>query len=101
GSMLVIIESVEEQNFITEQMKKTKFSMNGLWMGSNNLHPEAQRTWANGNKFTYQNWASGEPNGHLEEENCAEIYTFDGKWNDRSCAHRTGYICENSRTFQN
>ncbi|KAL3837091.1 hypothetical protein ACJMK2_022473 [Sinanodonta woodiana] len=94
GGMLVIIESSEEQQFIEVQMQRIHFTVDGLWMGSNSLHPEKQRAWINGNRFMYANWAEGEPNNEPLIENCAEINTSDSSWNDCDCTYRRGYICE-------
>ncbi|KAK3579306.1 hypothetical protein CHS0354_033390 [Potamilus streckersoni] len=99
GGNLVTIESVEEQQFISDlmRMRKRFFETVGLWIGSNKLQPEDQRSWVNGEQFSYVNWAEGEPNSPLVIENCAEIYSLDGTWNDLPCTELRGYICENSR----
>ncbi|KAL3837096.1 hypothetical protein ACJMK2_022477 [Sinanodonta woodiana] len=98
GGNLVIIESAEEQKFISDLMKNIKFNVSGLWLGSDKLYPEEQRSWANGDKFSYLNWEPGEPNSHVIDENCVEIHTNDSRWNDVRCTELNGYICENSRT---
>ncbi|KAL3837201.1 hypothetical protein ACJMK2_022572 [Sinanodonta woodiana] len=94
GGMLVVIESSEEQKFIEVLMQRINFTVDGLWMGSNRLHPEKQRAWINRKKFIYANWAEGEPNNEPLIENCAEINTSDSSWNDCDCTYRRGYICE-------
>lgn len=96
SGMLIIIESAEEQRFIEVQMQRIQFTVDGLWMGSNMLHPEKQRVWTNGKKFTYANWAEGEPNNKSYVENCAEIFTSERTWNDEICSSLRGYICENT-----
>ncbi|KAL3837097.1 hypothetical protein ACJMK2_022478 [Sinanodonta woodiana] len=98
GGHLVTIESVEEQTFITDLVMKKKFNVPALWIGSDKLHPEEQRAWANGEKFSYVNWAKGEPNNLLIDEDCVEMRTDNITWHDVRCAHLNGYICENSRT---
>ncbi|KAL3837159.1 hypothetical protein ACJMK2_022537 [Sinanodonta woodiana] len=98
GGNLVTIESIEEQTFITDLIKKRTFTVPGLWIGSDKLHLDEQRAWANGEKMSYANWAPGEPNSHLIEENCLVIRTKDSTWMDVTCTERNGYICEISRT---
>lgn len=48
-----------------------------------------------GNKITYHNWASGEPNNRDKKEHCVLIWDyFNYYWNDFNCESKTGYICE-------
>ncbi|XP_058236218.1 macrophage mannose receptor 1-like isoform X2 [Hemibagrus wyckioides] len=42
---------------------------------------------------TYRNWHSGEPNGGVAYQFCAEMYTNDGKWNDHNCVALNPFIC--------
>ena len=39
--------------------------------------------------------APGEPSDEdgSEGENCVEVYTSNGKWNDVSCGAQNGYVC--------
>ncbi|KAL3837196.1 hypothetical protein ACJMK2_022567 [Sinanodonta woodiana] len=94
GGMLVTIESKAEQMFIEDQMQNKNFTVAGLWIGANKLHPVNQRAWINGHQFTYVNWAQGAPNKRHYVENCAEISTSDCTWNDEMCSTERGYICE-------
>ncbi|KAL3837100.1 hypothetical protein ACJMK2_022481, partial [Sinanodonta woodiana] len=96
GGNLVTIESSKEQKFIEDLMKKRTLHALGLWIGSNNLHPDDGRAWFNGEKISYENWAKGEPNSSFIDENCIEIRPADSKWNDVKCTEQNGYICESS-----
>ncbi|KAL3837203.1 hypothetical protein ACJMK2_022574 [Sinanodonta woodiana] len=98
GGNLVTIESSKEQKFIEDLMKKRTLHALGLWIGSNNLHPDDGRAWFNGEKISYENWAKGEPNSSFIDENCIEIRPADSKWNDVKCTEQNGYICESSCT---
>lgn len=43
------------------------------------------------------NWDRNQPSSHDQwgnDENCAEIYTWNGKWNDQDCTQKRGYICQ-------
>lgn len=43
----------------------------------------------------YNNWALSEPNNYEGDENCNEIYSSDGSWNDMPCDYGVGgYIVE-------
>ncbi|KAL3837099.1 hypothetical protein ACJMK2_022480 [Sinanodonta woodiana] len=98
GGNLVTIESFKEQKFIEDLIVKRKWHGNTLWIGSEKLHPEEQRAWTNGNKMSYSNWSPDSPDSPLIDENCLEINTDDGTWNDEKCTEQNGYICENSST---
>ncbi|KAK3607800.1 hypothetical protein CHS0354_031301 [Potamilus streckersoni] len=102
GGMLAVIESAEEQLFIQGQIQSKSFKLEGLWLGADTLHPVEQRTWINGENFSYTNWAPNQPDNRASEENCAEIYaqTLNGLWNDLPCTYLIGYICENTRPHQ-
>ncbi|KAL3837160.1 hypothetical protein ACJMK2_022538 [Sinanodonta woodiana] len=93
GGTLAIIESFEQQTFIEDLMKKRRFNVSGLWIGSDKLHPEERRAWADGDYFSYVNWAPGEPNS-MVNENCAELRTNNGTWNDVVCRKTNGVICD-------
>ncbi|XP_058236214.1 macrophage mannose receptor 1-like isoform X2 [Hemibagrus wyckioides] len=42
---------------------------------------------------TYRNWRSGEPNGGVAYQFCAEMYKNDGKWNDVNCVSLKPFVC--------
>ncbi|KAL3837088.1 hypothetical protein ACJMK2_022470 [Sinanodonta woodiana] len=97
---LIFIETAEEQQVIADQMQKRNFFADALWIGSSKVHAEEGPRWNNGENFTYVNWAKGEPSNPPGEENCAEMYTKNFKWNDQSCKSRRGYICEKTDVIE-
>ncbi|XP_037393770.1 E-selectin-like [Pygocentrus nattereri] len=63
-----------------------KINNSWTWVGTNkNLTEEAK------------NWAKGEPNNGLNNEDCVEIYIKremdEGKWNDESCTKKKTALC--------
>ena len=52
--------------------------------------------WTDGSPYEYFNWNDGEPSDEdgSENENCVELYTFNGKWNDIICGASNGYVCK-------
>lgn len=37
---------------------------------------------------------SGEPNDWTGEEDCVEMYSYDGTWNDNPCNYQRGVACK-------
>lgn len=61
-------------------------------------------TWVGTNKTLTdkaKNWATNEPNGKKNNEDCVEIYikrhTDTGKWNDESCLKKKTALCYTGR----
>jgi hypothetical protein len=42
----------------------------------------------------YCNWSSGEPNNVSDMEDCANMVTATGEWNDQACTNTVCYACE-------
>ncbi|XP_042565677.1 CD209 antigen-like [Clupea harengus] len=91
GGDLVIIDSEEEQKFVSGFKKR-------VWIGA--VKTEGTWKWVDGKVLGDAGyWAEGEPNDYQgEEENCLEI-RGDLKdplrtWNDSICSMEKIYICE-------
>ena len=65
------------------------------YFGGNDAQEEGHWVWEDGSDFGYTNWAYNEPNGNTSE-NCLEVNTADGYWNDIDCGgdHFIRYMCE-------
>ena len=111
GGHLLVISSAEEQAYINSYVKELhqagKLTKRNIWLGATINNGVV--TWVNGEKSSYTNWASGEPNNYGGVENCIMMYTplsegNLGFWNDESGYGRDdggaytlstmGYICE-------
>ncbi|CAG2220195.1 unnamed protein product [Mytilus edulis] len=94
---LVKIETSAENRWISNEINFRARSSHGqIWIGLNDLVREGHFTWVGDNSSVgFSNWLSGEPNNHNGGEDCGAIQT-NGRstWNDNSCSHKTGYICE-------
>ncbi|KAL3066795.1 hypothetical protein OYC64_016695 [Pagothenia borchgrevinki] len=88
GADLVIVNSREEENFLS-QFHET------MWIGLTDLETEGTWKWVDGTPMTERYWGPGEPNGRTSE-NCGDIKQYDlGKrWNDANCNIKVCWTCE-------
>ncbi|XP_063739436.1 CD209 antigen-like [Eleginops maclovinus] len=88
GADLVIINSQEEQNFLS-QFKKT------MWIGLTDLETEGTWKWVDGTPMTERYWGPNEPNGKTSE-NCGDTKQYDvgNHWNDENCNVKVFWTCE-------
>uniref|UniRef100_H2Z3L4 C-type lectin domain-containing protein n=1 Tax=Ciona savignyi TaxID=51511 RepID=H2Z3L4_CIOSA len=54
--------------------------------------------WVDGSSADYYNWGGSEPNG-LDNEECVEMYPWDGTWNDVGCFENRGYVCKKPQAY--
>ncbi|XP_023190394.1 CD209 antigen-like protein E [Xiphophorus maculatus] len=90
GADLVIINSREEQNFLSRFKER-------LWIGLTDTEKEGEWKWVDGTRLDTSYWGQGEPNSHEnKDENCGEIRLFDeeNNWNDVPCEVHNYWICE-------
>ena len=54
--------------------------------------------WYDKSTPQFFNWEKGEPSGKTQQrgnqENCVEVQTWNGAWNDIDCSSLRGYVCE-------
>ncbi|XP_063021298.1 E-selectin isoform X2 [Melospiza melodia melodia] len=92
---LVAIQNKEEINHLNTFLP---FNPGYYWIGIRKVN--GVWTWTGTNKELTEearNWASGEPNGKGNNEDCVEIYIKrgkdDGKWNDEQCEKKKVALC--------
>ncbi|XP_072526159.1 uncharacterized protein [Salminus brasiliensis] len=99
GGDLVIINSREEQEFITAILKGTE-----AWIGLTDEEKEGHWRWVDGSALTTGFWWPGEPNNFENKEDCAVTgfkhvsSTNASTWADYDCHHPVVGLCE--RTFR-
>ena len=49
--------------------------------------------WINNSTWAFENWNTGEPNDVGGIEDCLEMYSHNGKWNDGECSEIFSYVC--------
>ncbi|KAM6343210.1 E-selectin isoform 1-T2 [Alca torda] len=92
---MVAIQNKEEINYLNNFLP---FNPGYYWIGIRKVNDVW--TWVGTNKELTEeakNWASGEPNGQGNNEDCVEIYIKrgkdDGKWNDEQCEKKKVALC--------
>lgn len=103
SSHLVTITSAGENDFVENLIA------NSVWIGLTDTASEGNFVWVNGETFSYENWATLEPNdggitGSTEDcvilcKDCGTLNT-DGRWHDIRCVNTSastaarGFVCE-------
>ncbi|MDP7649963.1 MAG: lectin-like protein, partial [Candidatus Thalassarchaeaceae archaeon] len=83
--------SQEEFDHIYSQLKISSVGRR-LWIGGTDEEEEGNWKWVTGEAWSFQKWASGEPN-NVGGEDVIEMYP-NGKWNDLPKGARGSYILE-------
>ena len=93
GYDLVSIANVAEQNLVFSNSGFPRTSGN-IWIGLNDFTVEDQWDWPDScSSNPYTNWDPGEPNNFGTSENCVEMLSGNGKWNDYACSTLLSSVC--------
>ena len=97
GGDLAVPSNTSVNEFILKLMQKQQSgnAYIGLYRVAEGLGKNMFYT-AFGTEPSYTNWAPGEPNDYQNlGEDCVEMYSSDGKWNDLVCSERTrSFVCQ-------
>ena len=74
------ITNQTEQDAVTAAV--TEFG-HACWLGAETYRNQSFK-WVNGDAFSYTNYADGEPSSGVGIENCLEVLSGSGKWNDKN-----------------
>ncbi|XP_062577533.1 uncharacterized protein LOC134239370 [Saccostrea cucullata] len=97
GASLVSIHSMAQNQFLLQTIQaKYSVSVEGFWAG---LHKSSSSgfTWSDQSPTNFVNWDVNEPSSNDQwgnNENCMEIHSWNGKWNDLDCTQKRGYVCQ-------
>jgi len=80
---LVGITSAEENTFVADLIPSGNHAWIGAYQTSKDSEPLGNWAWVTGDRWTYTNWGSSEPNNSSGTEDWAHMYS-DGFWNDNS-----------------
>ncbi|KAL3861562.1 hypothetical protein ACJMK2_007590, partial [Sinanodonta woodiana] len=91
GGHLAEINSASEEKYIVDQVNQLN---DRFWVGASDVLVEGEFMWMTSmTQVTYANWYPGQPDNHVRNENCVEIW-YNKYWNDRACSDVSQYICE-------
>ncbi len=62
--------------------------------GLNDRDKESGYKWIDDSQLDYVNWQEGEPNDNRGYENCIEMQTRSGQWNDLPCNYYRPFMCK-------
>ncbi|XP_075472936.1 P-selectin-like isoform X3 [Ascaphus truei] len=92
---MVAIQNQDEISYLNEHLPYNKAY---YWIGIRKVNQVW--TWVGTNKPLTpeaENWAQGEPNNKLNDQDCVEIYikrvVDSGKWNDEPCKKKKRALC--------
>lgn len=95
GGHLATITSSSEETIIEDILDAN--DVDRAWLGATDEKKEGTWSWITGEKWSYTNWAWGEPANKCTEhngvENYLEIFRYD-EWNDWCGSVKSNYICE-------
>ncbi|XP_077993133.1 macrophage mannose receptor 1-like [Glandiceps talaboti] len=93
GGNLAVIDSKDLNTLLF-----TTVTYNTYWIGLHDIGTEGNFIWVDGTKYDANQavWGADEPNNYNDEEDCAEMNSVDGTWNDRKCSYtgNYGFICQ-------
>ncbi|CAH1796584.1 unnamed protein product [Owenia fusiformis] len=93
GGDLASFHSEDEFKYVFK-MGILEQNLGSLWIGLNNRATGQGHVWSDGSSVAYTNWNTNEPNNHGGKENCAEVYSGNGLWNDNDCNKGRHWICK-------
>ncbi|KAG2458572.1 MRC1 protein, partial [Polypterus senegalus] len=97
GGNLLSVEDPMEATFVEKSIEILHDKAKSFWIGMyKNI--DGSWLWIDNSVVDYVNWDSGEPSRHKEE--CVEIFSGSGKWNNMNCNSYRGYICKTAKTIE-
>jgi len=79
GGHLATITSQEEQDAINAMITT---QVEGYWIGGTDEVSEGNWKWVTGEPFSYENWASNQPDNGFGMQNYLALWPSVGKWDD-------------------
>nr|XP_057909829.1 oxidized low-density lipoprotein receptor 1-like isoform X1 [Doryrhamphus excisus]XP_057909830.1 oxidized low-density lipoprotein receptor 1-like isoform X1 [Doryrhamphus excisus]XP_057909831.1 oxidized low-density lipoprotein receptor 1-like isoform X1 [Doryrhamphus excisus] len=96
---LLVINSQEEQEFVTNHTRKYNDDRHGYWMGLSKNDKTYQWVWLHGENLTVTFWRS---QVFSSRANCALSQPSDSlmNWSKESCEMRNRFICQTDALFK-
>ncbi|KAM9308126.1 macrophage mannose receptor 1 [Gastrophryne carolinensis] len=92
GANLASVEDEVESEFLFQHVEMLSDRVNTFWTGLYR-NVEGAWLWLDNTPLDYVNWNNGEPSDQ-PDENCVEMYSNKGTWNNAYCSSYRGYLCK-------
>ncbi|XP_054750997.2 macrophage mannose receptor 1-like [Lytechinus pictus] len=105
SSKLASVSDMSENNFIYSLMQtgnEGNKTIIGVWLGLTDKDVEQNYAWTDGSPVTFTQWALGEPNNDLFNDDCVYFDAQFGAWRDVACTGFSMYgVCKRPKSNQN
>ena len=88
GCHLASIHGADENEMVLNMARSVLGKHTSVWIGLNDLDVEGQYVYSDASETDWYRWAPGEPNDFNNNEDCTEMNTWNGEWNDNACNKR-------------
>ncbi|XP_063777609.1 macrophage mannose receptor 1-like [Pseudophryne corroboree] len=96
GGSLLSIEDFVESDFIFHHLETLQDRERTFWLGLYR-NVEEKWLWLDNTPLDFVNWDTVEPSEQADEQ-CVEIYSTKGTWNNMYCTAYRGYVCKKLKT---
>lgn len=96
---LVSISGIRENIKLITAVGAITNQVASFWTGLHKYSSSGYQ-WADNSPVSFMYWDKGEPSGQTgrgNHEDCVEMQTWNGKWNDLDCGLKRGYICQKNK----
>uniref|UniRef100_A0A3Q3XID6 C-type lectin domain-containing protein n=1 Tax=Mola mola TaxID=94237 RepID=A0A3Q3XID6_MOLML len=94
GGHLASITSSQIHRGVMDLIQKHNGGYTSTWVGGLRYLETGRFMWLDGARWSYADWASGEPNNSSSREDCLELMADgNGQFNDLGCQVPLAYIC--------
>nr|XP_057907617.1 galactose-specific lectin nattectin-like [Doryrhamphus excisus] len=90
---LVSIRNDLENTLTVELIREAEGVILLTWIGLHDALEEGDFVWTDGSNSNFRNFAIGQPDGFVGNENCVQIRPSDELWNDTSCTEENPSVC--------
>ena len=89
GGHLASVHSAGENNFLSKLNSAT------MWLGGTDAKTDGTWEWSDGSRFSFDNWAPGEPNNINKDQHCLTTnFKTTGQWDDANGIHKMKFACK-------
>ncbi|XP_077425248.1 galactose-specific lectin nattectin-like [Vanacampus margaritifer] len=93
GNLATIQDPVENALVMQLVRDNNGGDLEDTWIGLHDAIEEGKFVRIDGVKSKFFDWSPDQPDDFLGEEDCAEIFSALGNWNDDECTDTQHYLC--------